>query len=139
MSRKQPGPIWTSVRLRPLATCPAALAHLPLVDRIELGPDTWVAHLDAPRDGGWRTYVLCGPAAMALPIHGHAGDELIAVLEGGFDDGREFRAGDFAENGPGSAHGMRALADGRFVCVIASAQPIQWERRDRLLGHRLDI
>ena len=118
---------------------PASLERIGFLPPIHLGPDTWVAHLDAKRVDAWRTYVFCGPAGMALPTHGHLGEELIVVLEGGFHDPREFGVGDFAQNAPGSVHDMQVSAEGRLVALIASAGPIEWRGEDRGLGELLDI
>ena len=120
-------------------TLPAAITQVGLAPRIDLGPDTWIAHLDTPRIDGWRTYVFCGPAMTALPSHGHHGDELIAVIEGAFSDGRDFKAGDFAENKAGFEHAMQVSPEGRMVCLIASAGPIAWRAEDRGIGALLDI
>ena len=118
---------------------PEAIASIGLAPPIHLGPDTWVAHLDAPRSGGWRTYVFCGPADVALPEHGHLGDELIVVLEGAFHDERQFTVGDFAENKVGFVHDMQVSSDGRLVALISSAGPIDWSPTDQLIGVLLDI
>lgn len=118
---------------------PDALARIGLSPPVHLNPETWIAHLAAPRIGGWRTYVFCGPAETALPRHGHLGVELIAVLEGAFQDGRDFAAGDFAENPAGFVHDMQVTADGRCVALISSEGPIDWAPEDRKLGALLDI
>lgn len=118
---------------------PEAIARIGLATPIHLAPATWVAHLNAPRVGGWRTYVFCGPAETALPRHGHLGDELIAVLEGSFHDEREFNTGDFAENKPGFVHDMQVSPDGRLVALISSGGAIDWAPADRSIGALLDI
>lgn len=118
---------------------PGAIERIGLSPPIHLAPDAWVAHLDAPRVGGWRTYVFCGPAETALPEHGHHGDELIVVLEGGFHDGRDFTTGDFVENKAGFVHAMHVSAEGRCVCLLSSAGPIAWAPRDEPIGVLLDI
>ena len=118
---------------------PPAIAEIGLSAPIILAPDTWIAHLGMPREGNWRAYVFCGPAKTTLPLHGHEGDELIAVLEGAFSDGRDFSAGDFAENEAGFRHSMQVSAEGRMVCLVASAGPIAWRARDRGIGALLDI
>lgn len=118
---------------------PASLEGLGFLPPVKLGQDAWVAHLDAERRDGWRTYVFCGPANTVLPPHGHHGEELIVVLEGAFRDQREFRAGDFVENKPGFVHDMQVSPEGRLVALIASAGPIVWRAKDRTLGELLDI
>ena len=121
---------------RPL---PAVIAEIGLSPAVHLSADIWVAHLDAPRFGGWRTYVLCAPALATVPAHGHLGDELIAVLEGSFNDGRDFAAGDFAENRAGFVHGMHVAPAGRLVALISSHGAIDWRPADRALGALFDI
>ena len=118
---------------------PPALETFGLSPPIHLTPDTWIAHLNAPRDGGWRTYLFCAPADTTLPRHGHMGDEMIVVLEGGFDDGRPFASGDFAENRTGFVHEMRVSPMGRLVALISSAGAIEWRTADRDIGALLDI
>ncbi len=128
---------------------PASLAQIGFQPAIHLGPETWVAHLDAPRFDGWRTYVFCCPAETALPTHGHLGDELIVVLEGAFHDevvaegashdARDFRIGDFIENRPGLVHDMQASREGRLVALISSGGAIAWRAKDAGLGLLLDI
>lgn len=118
---------------------PAAIAEIGLSPPVHLTPDAWVAHLDAPRFGGWRTYLFCAPAETALPSHGHLGDELIVVLEGAFSDGRDFRQGDFAENRSGFVHGMQVSREGRLVALISSGGPIEWRPSDQGIGALLDI
>lgn len=121
---------------RPL---PSMISDIGLSPAVHVSADTWVAHLDAPRFGGWRTYVLCAPALAAVPAHGHTGDELIAVLEGSFHDGRHFGPGDFAENRVGFVHGMQVAPAGRLVALISSQGAIDWRPGDRALGELLDI
>ena len=118
---------------------PLALARIGLAAPVHLTPDAWVAHLDAPRVGGWRTYLFCAPAETALPAHDHLGEELIVVLEGGFHDGRDFVEGDFVENRPGFVHTMRVSPAGRLVALISSGGAIDWRPEDRDIGARLDI
>lgn len=118
---------------------PAMIAEVGLAPPVHLTPDAWVAHLDAPRFGGWRTYLFCAPAKTALPSHGHLGDELIVILEGAFSDGRDFRQGDFAENRTGFVHGMQVSREGRLVALISSGGPIEWRPSDQGLGALLDI
>ena len=118
---------------------PPALARIGLEPPVHLTPDAWVAHLDAPRVGGWRTYMFCAPANTALPRHGHLGDELIFVLEGGFHDGRDFVEGDFVENRRGLVHTMQVSPTGRLVALISSGDAIPWSPEHREIGARLDI
>ena len=118
---------------------PRMISEIGLSPAVHLSADTWVAHLDAPRFGGWRTYVLCAPALAAVPAHGHFGDELIAVLEGSFHDSREFGPGDFVENRAGFVHEMQIASAGRLVALISSHGAIDWRPRDRALGALLDI
>lgn len=118
---------------------PAALGGVAFLPPIHLTPEAWVAHLDAPRLGGWRTYLFCAPAGTALPEHGHQGEELIVVLDGAFTDGRQFGIGDFAENPHGFDHWMQVTPDGRCVAMISSAGPILWGTADSHIGELLDI
>lgn len=118
---------------------PASLTDIGLAAPVHLTPDAWVAHLAAPRVGGWRTYLFCAPAGTALPTHGHLGDELIMVLEGGFDDGRTFVSGDFVENTTGFVHTMQVWPNSRMVALISSGDAIAWRPADRDIGARLDI
>ncbi len=118
---------------------PEMLAEIGFAPPIHLSADVWVAHLDAPRMDGWRTYVFSAPPKTALPTHSHRQDELIAILHGGFYDGKLFETGDFAVNGPGSSHQMTASPDHRFVALVASGSPLEWQPDDAPIGHLLDI
>ncbi len=128
-----PGFLFEGVQL------PEAIGRIGLSNPILLAPHTWVAHLNAPRDCGWRTYVFCGLAETALPRHGHLGDELIVVLEGSFHDERAFSVGDFAENKPGFVHDMQVFPHGRLVALISSGGAIDWAPADMAVGALLDI
>ncbi len=132
-------PATRACTLPPGIRLPPAIADIGLAAPVHLTPDAWVAHLAAPRVGGWRTYLFCAPAETALPTHGHLGDELIVVLEGGFDDGRTFVAGDFVENPTGFVHTMQVWPNSRMVALISSGGAIAWNPADRDIGVRLDI
>ena len=118
---------------------PTVIAEIGLSPALHLSADTWVAHLDAPRFGGWRTYVFCAPARGAVPAHGHIGVELIAVLEGSFHDGRDFGPGDFVENRAGFVHEMQIAPTGRLLALISSHGAIDWQPADQAIGTLLDI
>lgn len=118
---------------------PAALDRIGLARPVHLTPEAWVAHLNAPRIGGWRTYLFCGPPKATLPEHGHQGDELIFVLEGAFDDGRGFGEGDLVENKMGFNHTMEVRPEGRLVALVSSSGPIAWRPQDASIGELLDI
>ena len=134
-----PVPVHTQALLPNDVRLPSALEKLGLSPPIHLAPDTWIAHLNAPRDGGWRTYLVCAAADAVVPRHGHTGDEMIVVLEGGFNDGRPFAVGDFAENPTGFVHEMQVSPEGRLVALISSAGAIDWGAADRGIGAFLDI
>jgi putative transcriptional regulator len=118
---------------------PTPLESIGFLPAVYLSPTTWVAHLDAPRFEGWRTYIFCCGPETTLPTHGHGGDELIVVVEGAFHDERDFGAGDFAENKPGMVHEMQSSPGGRLIALVSSAGPIEWRAEDRHLGELLDI
>ncbi len=104
-----------------------------------MSPGLWAAHLKAGRQGDWRTFILRAPANTTIPLHEHRGDELIGVLQGAFQDGQTYRAGDFATNINGSAHAMRVEGDGPCVCFIAVRGALQWRGWSRAIGPILGI
>ena len=59
---------------------------------------------------------------IALPAHGHTGDEIACVLQGAFgDETGTYAAGDCAEGDPSLDHEPKALDVGeQCVCLIAT-------------------
>ena len=99
----------------------------------------WAAHLDGPRTDGWRTYLLHAAAGSHLPEHGHSGSEMVAVVQGAFDDGQPYAAGDFAENSESLRHTLKVLPDEACVCLVSTHGRLAWRGVDRVIGLVLDI
>jgi putative transcriptional regulator len=61
-------------------------------------------------------------AGCQFPDHEHLGEELVLVLQGGFEDvsrGLVFRPGDVDRMPPGTSHSFRALPDGPDLVQLA--------------------
>lgn len=63
--------------------------------------------------------VRAAPGAM-LSMHGHGGDELTLVLQGGFseDDGHQLWRGQLLHKPPGSEHSLTALPGPTCICAV---------------------
>jgi quercetin dioxygenase-like cupin family protein len=104
-----------------------------LLDRID-DPAAWSHELPGISflwvEGGPRVAVaLRGfvrvDAGQEFPEHEHLGDEIVLVLQGGFEDvarGRVFRPGDIDRMPTGTSHGFRALPDGPDLLKLAVVQ-----------------
>ncbi len=76
--------------------------------------------------GGMASLLRIAPGA-AMPVHGHAGEELTLVLSGGFTDERgAFRQGD-VEYADGSVqHRPVAMADRPCICLAVTDAPLRF-------------
>lgn len=97
-------------------------------------PDRWERYVDGvtlfhfepgPRERDAAPRVDAGlvrfAAGVEYPRHRHVGDETMLVLRGGLVDdasGRRLVAGDVLHQGPGTAHGLRALPDEDCVAAV---------------------
>jgi putative transcriptional regulator len=118
---------------------PACLSETPFRARRWLTPGVWVAHVDAPRTDGWRTFLVHAAAGSAFPKHGHSGGEFVAVIRGAFDDGELYEAGDFAESHDPSEHELRITDDGPCLSLVCTQGRLVWRGMDRIIGLALDI
>jgi len=120
-------------------TLPPCLPKRMVGFRRWLTPDLWTAPIKTPQVDGWRTFLLHAPKGLQVPVHGHRGGELIAVLSGSFADGIRYGAGDFAESSAGSAHGLTVGEDGPCMCVIAMEGRAKWAGWARAVSMVLDV
>lgn len=113
---------------------PTAAAAIGFENWRWLAPGINVADSKAASEEGWRTFLLRVRPGGALPAHGHDGDELVCVLQGGFTDGeRWFWEGDFAEARGDEPHRLIA-ADGQpCICLVSTQAPLKWRGWTRFL------
>ena len=92
-----------------------------------VGPGVRLAESAAPPVEGWRGFLLKVEPGRSLPAHGHEGEELTCVLQGGFTDGeRSFGKGDFAEAAGSSPHTLTAAMGEPCLCILAIRAPLKW-------------
>jgi putative transcriptional regulator len=112
---------------------PRAVAAIGVNRRRWFGRGAWVAHTQASRAHGWRSFLLRLPARGSLPIHHHEGEELTFVIQGRFTDGSEwFGPGDIALGTGPTPHGLRVSDDAPCICLVASQGRMRW--RNPLIG-----
>lgn len=96
-------------------------------------PGLWAARVRAPKDDGWRTFLLRAPAGTTIPQHGHAGGEITAVLTGAYRDDRVYSAGDFVETADGCDHRLEVTPDAHCVCLISMQGSIPWRGWSKMI------
>lgn len=112
---------------------PRAVAALGVDRRRWFGPGAWVAHTQASRAHGWRSFLLRLPAGGRLPVHHHEGEELTFVIQGRFTDGSDwYGPGDIALGTGPTPHGLRVSDDEHCICLVASQGRMRW--RNPLIG-----
>ena len=91
-----------------------------------LAPGVWHYPLPlSPHAGGDLRLVRIAPGRL-LPEHGHGGNEMTLVLEGGFSDATgEFRRGDVQDADEDLEHQMHVHSDG-CTCLLASERPARY-------------
>ena len=84
-------------------------------------PGVWVAPVTHDPATGARSYLLRVGRGIAVPMHTHAGDELVCVVKGAYEDrGQTHGPGDFSLNDAAVQHQPRVTRDGECVCLIAT-------------------
>lgn len=85
-----------------------------------LGPGLRCARIDMAEDPDHNLIMLRGQPRVALPEHGHSGEELSLVLKGSFhDEGGRYVVGDLLHEDQDSGHTPIVSDDGECVCLIA--------------------
>ena len=119
---------------------PRALASRRIGARRFVAPGTWVAPVLSRNPGGWRTYLLRAPSGVAVPHHGHNGDEYTVLLQGAFADRSvHYQTGDFAEADPGTQHHPHAEGPDACVCLISGQRGIKADGILRLIQPLLGV
>lgn len=121
------------------ARLPAALAGFDLTLRRWLMPGVWVSHVRAPRTERWRAYLVRAEANAALPTHAHRGLELISVLQGAYDDGRRYAAGDFVQYAASTEHRQQVTQDGPCLALVAAQRPARWRGTAKFIAPMFGI
>lgn len=83
-------------------------------------PGVELLHFDGgPRVAGADCGLVRLAPGTAFPDHGHAGDEALLILQGGYNDssGRTYHPGELHRMGPGARHSYVVLKD--EPCVVA--------------------
>ena len=76
-------------------------------------------------DSAHRVTLLRARRGSRFPFHDHAGNEYLAVLDGGFRcDGRPFVKGDFASCGASESHGLTMDTHDACLCLLVLDGPL---------------
>lgn len=85
-----------------------------------LGPGLRCARIDMAEDPDHNLILLRGQPGVALPEHGHSGEELSLVLKGSFHDGGgRHVAGDLLHEDEDSDHRPVVTEDAECICLLA--------------------
>ncbi|MEO6340196.1 MAG: ChrR family anti-sigma-E factor [Caulobacteraceae bacterium] len=105
------------------------------------GPGLQLATVRGAGAPGEMVYLLRGRPGAALAPHTHRGLELVAVLEGAFEDEvGVYRAGDLVERDAASpAHAPRVTREGKCLCLIATSGRLKLSGVARLLQPFLGV
>lgn len=80
-----------------------------------------------PRSNGSLFLLRIGPG-LAMPDHGHGGDEMTLILEGAYrDDFGEFKSGDIADLDEHDEHLPTVVSDVPCVCLVATERPTRFK------------
>jgi putative transcriptional regulator len=85
-----------------------------------LGPGLCCARVEMAEDPDHNLILLRGQARVALPAHGHTGEELSLVIKGSFDDeGGRHVVGDLIHEDQDSDHTPVVSGDGECICLLS--------------------
>jgi len=77
--------------------------------------------------GGHRVSILRAQRGGYVPLHGHGGQEYLAVLSGGFrTNGEEFEKGDFAYCDESARHQPMIDTHDECICLLVLDAPLQF-------------
>jgi len=92
-----------------------------------LGPGLRCARVNIPEDLEHNVILLRGRARVALPEHGHSGEELSLVLKGSFqDESGRYVVGDLTVEDHESDHTPVVTDDGECICMLAIEGKMQF-------------
>jgi len=85
-----------------------------------LGPGLRCARVEMAEDPDHKLVLLRGQPRVALPGHGHTGEELSLVIKGAFhDEGGRHDVGDLIHEDQNSDHTPVVTDDGECICLLA--------------------
>jgi len=101
-------------------TLPAPLGRRRIGPWRWMGPGLRCARVEMADDPEHNVILLRGQAGVALPEHGHSGEELSLVLKGSFqDESGRYGVGDLTFEDQDSGHTPIVTPDGECICVLA--------------------
>lgn len=101
-------------------TLPAPLSKRQIGAWRSLGPGLRCARIDMAEDPDHNLILLRGQPRVALPEHGHSGEELSLVIKGSFhDEGGRYGVGDLIHEDQDSGHTPIVSDDGECICLLA--------------------
>lgn len=107
---------------------PPPLAQRPIGPWRWLGPGLRCAQIEMADDPDHKLILLRGQARVALPEHGHSGEELSLVLKGSFrDEGGRHVVGDLLHEDQDSDHTPVVTEDGECICLLAIEGPMKFK------------
>lgn len=109
----------TRSQLRDLLEVPRGPLDRAAFDWVEAGPGLRLSLVSEDASRGIRRCLVWGRPGASTPRHGHAGDEVILVLEGRLRDDRGFYGpGDICRSGKGEVHQEQVVGDEDCVCFV---------------------
>jgi putative transcriptional regulator len=95
-----------------------------------MGAGMRYARVQVPRSKDAPLFLLRIGPGRSLPRHGHHGNEMTAVLDGSFEDGRAvFNAGDFDAADGEVRHQPVVRTQGECICLAYLDAPLRFESR----------
>lgn len=109
----------TRIQLLDLLSHPKAPVDRSLYPWIDVGPGIKLHVVSEDLARGVKSCLVWGSPGAATERHGHAGDEVILVLEGRLQDDRAaYGPGDICRSKPGDVHQERVAGDTDCVCFV---------------------
>lgn len=114
-----PGPAASRVQLLDLAAFPKVPIDREALEWIEAGPGLLLHVHSEDTARGLKRCIVRGAAGARTVRHGHAGDEVIFVVEGRLRDHRgEYGPGDLCRSRPGDVHHEEVVGDDECLCYV---------------------
>ncbi len=109
----------TRVQLMDLLEAPRGPVDRSAVGWVEVGPGLRLHLVSEDAARGVKRCLVWGSPGASTPRHGHAGDEVILVLEGRLKDDRgAYGPGDICRSKPGDVHHEQVVGDHDCVCFV---------------------
>lgn len=109
----------TRIQLMDLLEAPRGPVDRSKVGWVEVGPGLRLHVVSEDAARGVKRCLVWGSPGASTPRHGHAGDEVILVLEGRLKDDRgAYGPGDICRSKPGDVHQEQVVGDHDCVCFV---------------------